>query len=110
MTISQRAEEDREHGEARGGPGDDGDARGHREQPGDDVGGLPVDPGGQQRPEALEDEQGSDEDGEAADAPVDAEDQDAGEDQQQAVEQHPGPVAGKALGGGVGELAAERVE
>jgi hypothetical protein len=44
------------------------------------------------------------------DAPIDAEDQDAGEDQQQAIDEQLGPVAGKALGGGVGQLTAKRVE
>jgi len=39
--------------------------------------------------------------------PVDTEDQDAGDDQRQAVEKQPPPVAGHALGGFARELVTE---
>ena len=61
----------------------------------------------QRRSDALENEQGSEECGEAAEAPVDAEDEHARHDQQQAVQQEHPPVAGHALGGLAGNRVGE---
>ncbi len=53
----------------------------------------------QRRRDALENEERSEECGEAAEAPVDREDEHARHEQQQAVQKEDPPVAGHALGG-----------
>ena len=104
-----RAEHDGDREQAGLRPDDDQDAGGDRQQAGDHVGlaNACVDAGRQRLGEALEDEERSDEGGQIPDRPVDAEDQDAGDDEQCSVEQQQPPVARDLLRGVAGELVTE---
>src|SRR5262249_46944667 len=103
-------EEEGEEERGGGGGDDDRDSRGNREQASEEVPGAEGDTRGQHDPEALEDEQRPDERREAPNAPVDAPDEDARDDQHQPVEQQGRPVSSELLGGVASQLVAEVVE